>query len=132
MAIARIALIDPYFPITINDRPSIVDAACYSHDVRYSEAIGQPNEAYLILKADLQLRRDISAMDFSSMTSSDKTYTVLMDMAFANKISTVDLIGVVVEGIKNVSTQFGYVGDKTALVYWGHYCPVDFKGGSIG
>ncbi len=102
-------------PITINGRPSMVDAACYSHDVRYSEAIGQPNEAYLILEADLQLRRDIAAMDFSSMTFSEKAYTVLMDMAFAIKIATVDLIGVVVEGIKNASTQLGYVGDKNGI-----------------
>ena len=78
---------------------SPVDAACYKHDRAYYEAKGLPDEATRILQADLQLRRDIAALDWGSLSASEQTYAVLADVAFAAKIAAVDTVSVLVEQI---------------------------------
>ncbi len=90
--------------ISINgqERESPVDAACRKHDFAYSDAYGQPDAKLQILKADVQLEKDLAAMSWSSLTPAEKTYASLMAPAFLVKIQAADVVGA---GIETLKTQ---------------------------
>jgi hypothetical protein len=95
-------------PITIGGRESPVDTACFNHDFAYYSAMGKPDEALLILQADLQLRRDISVLDWGSLSSSEQKYAKLMDVTFAAKIATVDSVSVRISEILTESNALDH------------------------
>jgi hypothetical protein len=108
--------------VIINGRPSPIDISCMNHDISYGLAKGLANEAQLILQADLKLRQDIRALDWSILTTAESNYAVLMDLAFAAKIAMVDAPSVLVESIMLLSqslTSQGAAGgvDPAGIIY---------------
>jgi|GEM_PF-4369235 len=120
------------------NRISPVDAICMEHDLAYDRAKGQPNEAQLILEADLALRRDIRDLDWDSLTPAETAYTILMDLAFTAKIAAVDAPSAAIEFLKQQSqdiTDQGFAGgyDPVGVTYTDQFgaslsCVTDDKG----
>ncbi|MEK7345847.1 MAG: calcium-binding protein [Pseudomonadota bacterium] len=53
----------------------------------------------------MQLRREISTLDFNTLNGTEKTYARLMDFTFATKIATTDILQVAAEKIQAEFTQ---------------------------
>ena len=77
--------------VKINGRDSPVDKSCKVHDNDYSDAYGKPNERQLIAEADYRLLISLGNMDFSTLTTSEKTYTLLATFVFQEKLFNYDI-----------------------------------------
>lgn len=71
---------------------SPLDLICKEHDLAYLEAESQSgSEATQKFEADLDLLRKVAALDETSLTKDEKTYSKLMALAFAEKIFNIDV-----------------------------------------
>lgn len=86
-------------------RPSPPDAVCRAHDMKYTAAMGSQFEYQLQLQADLELISDSAAMDWSSLSATEITYSVLMVATFVAKIAAVDIPGSIYESIKSAAAS---------------------------
>ncbi|MET3133958.1 hypothetical protein AAKU55_004251, partial [Oxalobacteraceae bacterium GrIS 1.11] len=86
-------------------RDSPVDLACKAHDLAYFQAEGQPNQASLILQADLALEQTIAGLTWSNLNGTEKTYSSLMAVAFDIKIATVDVVNVGIQALSKAALQ---------------------------
>lgn len=82
-------------------RESLVDLACKAHDIGYSGAIGQVNQGYLTLQADVTLLQTVAtlAQGPTRLSTSETTYAAAMAVAFVAKLSSVDVLGLAGDGV---------------------------------
>ena len=75
-------------PITVDGvlRESPVDLLFKTHDLAYQRAAGEPNEAVLILAADIALMNAIETLSWDSLSGEEAAYAALAAAAFAAKI----------------------------------------------
>jgi Ca2+-binding RTX toxin-like protein len=87
------------------NKRSQIDTAAFDHDLAYNNSMGAEDEAYQVLKADVQLLKDVANADWSLMTASEKTYASLLVPAFTLKIAAIDTPTSAFETLKNEAKE---------------------------
>ncbi|MBR8655227.1 hypothetical protein KDH83_18140 [Achromobacter sp. Marseille-Q0513] len=88
-----------------NGTPSLVDQISKDHDIAYLRAAGDPNEAYLIAQADIELLNRLSQLNFPALPPVEATYATFMVFTFFQKIMMIDIPRVGFDILKNKINQ---------------------------
>ncbi len=86
--------------------PSKLDEMCRSHDAESGYAMGKPNEAELLFKADSKFVSGL-VTNFSSFEPVEKAYGTLAIFSFAAKMAFYDAPKTALEGVSNQIAAWG-------------------------